>query len=237
MPIYLDYQATTPLDPRVRDAMDSYWTETFGNPHSEGHTFGWEAREAVEFARSQVANLIGSDDNEIIFVSGATESCNLALRGIAVASNKRRQIITLATEHPAVLDTVQWLGCHGFDVEILPVLNDGLLDLSVLENVLSDKTLVDGGVVGSDLINHGLNTVLIGKSTNIILGGKEPALYLDDIKKNDQLTDEQLKNRIESHFVPYDELIEDNGTVKDRYEEYLKARANVIWKEIKARTE
>ena len=142
MPIYLDYQATTPLDPRVRDAMDSYWAETFGNPHSEGHTFGWEAREAVEFARSQVANLIGSDDNEIIFVSGATESCNLALRGIAAASNKRRQIITLATEHPAVLETVQWLGCHGFDVESLPVLNNGLLDLSVLENVLCDKTLL-----------------------------------------------------------------------------------------------
>ena len=122
--------------------MDSYWTETFGNPHSEGHTFGWEAREAVEFARSQVANLIGSDDNEIIFVSGATESCNLALRGIAAASNKRRQIITLATEHPAILETVQWLGYHGFDVEILPVLKDGLLDLSVLENALSDKTLL-----------------------------------------------------------------------------------------------
>ncbi len=102
-------------------------------------------------------------------------------------------------------------------------------------HVFPRKVLVDGGIVGSDLINHGLNTVLIGKSTNIILGGKEPALYLDDIKKNDQLTDEQLKNRIESHFVPYDELIEDNGTVKDRYEEYLKARANVIWKEIKAR--
>ena len=142
MPIYLDYQATTPLDPRVRDAMVSYWTEAFGNPHSEGHSFGWEAREAVEFARSQVASLIGSDDNETIFVSGATESCNLALRGIAAASNKRRQIITLATEHPAVLETVQWLGCHGFDVEILPVLNDGLLDLSVLENALSDETLL-----------------------------------------------------------------------------------------------
>ena len=92
--------------------------------------------------------------------------------------------------------------------------------------------------IKKELINHGLNTVLIEKPTNIILGGKEPALYLDDLKKkNDRLTDEQLKKCIESHFVPYDELVEDNGTVKDRYEEYLRARANVIWKEIKARTE
>ena len=92
--------------------------------------------------------------------------------------------------------------------------------------------------IKKELINHGLNTVLIRKPANIILGGKEPRLYLEDLKKNnDQLTDEQLKNRIESHFVPYDELVEDNGTVKDRYEQYLKARAKVIWKEIKARTE
>ena len=92
--------------------------------------------------------------------------------------------------------------------------------------------------IKKELINHGLNTVLIEKPTNIILGGKEPALYLDDLKKkNARLTDEQLKKCIESHFVPYDELVEDNGTVKDRYEEYLRARANVIWKEIKARTE
>ena len=153
LPIYLDYQATTPLDPRVRDAMEPYWAENFGNPHSEGHRFGWEAREAVEFARSQVAVLIGADDNEVIFVSGATESCNLALRGIA--TNKRRQIITLATEHPAVLETVQWLGCRGFNVEVLPVMEDGLIDLSMLENALSDQTLL----VSVMLVNNEIGVI------------------------------------------------------------------------------
>ena len=130
-----------------------YWAENFGNPHSEGHRFGWEAREAVEFARSQVAVLIGADDNEVIFVSGATESCNLALRGIA--TNKRRQIITLATEHPAVLETVQWLGCRGFNVEVLPVMEDGLIDLSMLENALSDQTLL----VSVMLVNNEIGVI------------------------------------------------------------------------------
>ena len=141
-PIYLDYQATTPLDLRVGEAMAPFWTQTFGNPHSEGHRFGWEAKQAVEAARGQVANLIGADDDEIVFVSGATESCNLALRGVTATAEERRQVITLATEHPAVLETVQWLGCHGFDVEILPVKGDGLLDLSRLKEALSDQTLL-----------------------------------------------------------------------------------------------
>ena len=142
LPIYLDYQATTPLDPRVRDTMAPYWTDTFGNPHSEGHRFGWEAREAVEIARGQVAELIGADDDEIVFVSGATESCNLALRGTAATASERRQVVTVATEHPAVLETIQWLGRHGFGVKVLPVMDNGLLELSILENVLSDQTLL-----------------------------------------------------------------------------------------------
>ena len=135
--------------------MEPHWAESFGNPHSEGHRFGWEAREAVEFARSQVAVLIGADDNEVIFVSGATESCNLALRGIATASDNRRQIITLATEHPAVLETVQWLGCRGFNVEVLPVMEDGLIDLSMLENALSDQTLL----VSVMLVNNEIGVI------------------------------------------------------------------------------
>ena len=141
-PIYLDYQASTPLDPRVRDDMEPYWMEKYGNPHSETHCFGWEANEAVEFARGQVADLIGSDDNEIVFVSGATESCNLALRGIASASKKRNHIVTLATEHPAVLETVQWLGIQGFDIDVVPVKRDGIVDLPMLGNYLSERTLV-----------------------------------------------------------------------------------------------
>ena len=143
-PIYLDYQATTPTDPSVVEAMQPYWTQDFGNPHSEGHPFGWSARQAVERARSQVADFIGADDDEIIFVSGATESCNLALRGIAAsaASIGRRQIITVATEHAAVLETALWLGRHGFDIEVLPVEPDGILDLRQLEAVLGGHTLL-----------------------------------------------------------------------------------------------
>lgn len=142
-PIYLDYQATTPVDPHVLSAMQPYWQEAFGNPHSEGHSFGWEAREAVETSRSQVANFIGADDEEIVFVSGATESCNLAIRGVTTDAKERRsQIITLATEHAAVLDTIRWLGNNGFEVRILPVRSDGLLDLLELESALSERTLL-----------------------------------------------------------------------------------------------
>lgn len=142
LPVYMDYQATTPLDPRVLQAMTPYWSERFGNPHSEGHRFGWEARRAVQRARAQVADLIGADDDEVIFVSGATESCNLAIRGVAEASDGRRQIITVATEHSAVLRTVEALGVKGFEIEVLPVMGNGLLDVSCLESVLSERTLL-----------------------------------------------------------------------------------------------
>ena len=121
--------------------MAPYWRESFGNPHSRGHRFGWDARQAVETARSQVADLLAADDDEIIFVSGATESCNLALRGVT-ATAKRRHIITLATEHPAVLETVRWLGGRGFDIDVLPVTPTGLLDLAVLESALDSRTLL-----------------------------------------------------------------------------------------------
>ncbi len=149
--IYLDYQATTPLDPQVFAAMQPHWMESFGNPHSEGHAFGWEAREAVAVARSCVADFIGADDGEIVFVSGATESCNLALRGAASGScGGRREIITLATEHAAVFDTAHSLRELGFDVTFLPVRPDGLLDLGVLESALSERTLL----VSAMLVNN-----------------------------------------------------------------------------------
>ena len=140
LPIYMDYQATTPVDPRVLDAMIPFWTDGFGNPHSEGHRYGWDARAAVEKARGQVADLIGADDDEIVFVSGATESCNIALRGIARAARGRGRILTLATEHPAVLDTVRHLGRDGFDIEILPVMEDGVADAAALKEALSAET-------------------------------------------------------------------------------------------------
>ena len=141
-PVYLDYQATTPLDPRVADAMAPYWSETFGNPHSTGHGFGWEAREAAEGARAQVANFIGAYEREIFFVSGATESCNLAIRGVAETAGERRHIVTASTEHPAVLETVKSMTSHGFTVDILPVAHNGLLDLDALHEAVSDRTLM-----------------------------------------------------------------------------------------------
>ena len=143
-PVYLDYQATTPIDPRVREAMMPFLGDLFGNPHSSDHRFGWEASRAIKHARASVAALINADDDEIVFTSGATESCNLALRGIAVQSRDRRRnrIVTLATEHPAVLETVLDLGRSGFDVIVLPVDADGLLDLDRLDKVLDEQTLI-----------------------------------------------------------------------------------------------
>ena len=156
-PIYLDYQATTPVDPRVLETMEPYWSTEFGNPHSEGHQFGWNARRAVERARSQVADLIGGDDDEIVFVSGATESCNLALRGLANSGprGQRQQVITLATEHPAVLETARRLGDQGLAVEVLPVEPDGLLDLDRLASALSDQTLL----VSCMLVNNEIGVI------------------------------------------------------------------------------
>ena len=143
-PVYLDYQATTPVDPSVREAMLPFLGEVFGNPHSSDHRFGWEAARAITGARASVAALINADDDEIVFTSGATESCNLALRGIANRSGNRRRnrIVTLATEHPAVLETVLDLGCSGFDAIVLPVDADGLLNLDHLDKVLDERTLI-----------------------------------------------------------------------------------------------
>ena len=140
---YLDYQATTPLDPGVRDAMLPYFQDYFGNPHSINHAYGWKASDAVRIARGQVAEFLGADDDEVVFTSGATESCNLALRGVARASNgRRKKFITVETEHPAVLETVLDLGCAGYEVTVLPVGSDGLLDLADLDRALDDRTIL-----------------------------------------------------------------------------------------------
>ncbi len=143
-PVYLDNQATTPLDPAVRTVMWPYLTRQFGNPHSSDHCFGWDASTAVRVARAQVANFINADDNEIIFTSGATESCNLALRGVCgrARSCRRDRIVTLSTEHPAVLETVLDLAHDGYESVVLPVQADGLLDLALLEKVLDERTLL-----------------------------------------------------------------------------------------------
>jgi cysteine desulfurase len=142
-PIYLDYQATTPCDPRVVEAMIPWFTEKFGNPHSRNHRYGWEAEEAVEQARAQVAALIGADAKEIIFTSGATESNNLAIKGVAHFVKERRDhIITVTTEHKCVLDTCRHLEQEGFSVTYLPVDANGLIDLAELEAAITDRTAI-----------------------------------------------------------------------------------------------
>lgn len=143
MPVYFDYQATTPLDPRVLDAMLPYLQESFGNPHSRSHPYGWDAEDAVEKARAQVAALIGADPKEIIFTSGATESNNIAVKGVAnFYKAKKKHVVTTQTEHKCVLDSCRWLEAHGFEVTYLPVQTNGLVDLDVLKNSLRDDTVL-----------------------------------------------------------------------------------------------
>ena len=143
LPIYLDYQATTPVDPRVLETMLPYFSEKFGNPHSRSHSYGWEAEEGVELARLQVANLIGASPKDIIFTSGATESNNIAIKGVAhFYKNQKNHIITVQTEHKCVLDACRHLEQEGFKVTYLPVREDGLLDLAVLEAAFTAQTLV-----------------------------------------------------------------------------------------------
>ncbi len=142
-PIYLDYQATTPLDPRVFEVMKPYFMEKFGNPHSRSHQYGWEAEDGVEIAREQVADLINADAKEIIFTSGATESNNMAIKGLAhFYGDKKKHIITVQTEHKCVLDACRHLEQEGFEVTYLPVQTNGLLDLEVLKKAIREDTLV-----------------------------------------------------------------------------------------------
>ena len=143
LPIYMDNHATTPVDPRVFEAMRPYLTKIFGNSASRNHSFGWEAEEATEKARKQVASLIGATSKEIVFTSGATESNNLALKGVAeMYAEKGNHIITAATEHKAILDTCKRLEKHGTRVTYLPVQQNGLVDLDQLRMAITDKTVL-----------------------------------------------------------------------------------------------
>ncbi|MBE3111366.1 MAG: IscS subfamily cysteine desulfurase [Acidobacteria bacterium] len=142
-PIYMDSHATTPVDPRVLDAMLPYFSEKFGNAASRNHAYGWQAEEAVELGRKQVAALIGASAKEIVFTSGATESDNLAVKGVAhMYCDKGDHIVTVQTEHKAIIDTCKRLEKEGFRVTYLPVGRDGLLDLDQLADSLTPKTIL-----------------------------------------------------------------------------------------------
>ncbi|KAG0249759.1 cysteine desulfurase [Actinomortierella ambigua] len=140
-PVYLDMQATSPLDPRVLDAMMPYMTELYGNPHSRTHSYGWETEKAVDGAREHIANLIGADSKEIIFTSGATESNNLSIKGVArFYKGKKNHIITTQTEHKCVLDSCRVLTDEGFEVTYLPVGTNGLINMKDLEAAIRPDT-------------------------------------------------------------------------------------------------
>ena len=138
--IYLDHHATTPVDTRVLEVMLPYFTEKFGNAASKHHRFGWEANDAVERARKQVAALIGAGSKDVIFTSGATEANNLAIKGAAMARRERDHLVTVTTEHTAVLDPMTRLAQDGWRVTVLPVNASGLLDLTALESVITERT-------------------------------------------------------------------------------------------------
>lgn len=156
LPIYLDYQATTPLDERALDVMMPYLTRKFGNPHSINHSFGWEAEAGVEKARREIAALIGAEEEEVIFTSGATESNNLAIKGMAYALYPEKDhIVTVATEHACVLESCRSLEQSGLKVTWLPVGPDGMLDLDLLADSITDKT----GLVSVMTVNNEIGVI------------------------------------------------------------------------------
>ncbi len=145
-PVYLDYQSTTPVDPRALDAMLPWFTEKFGNPHSTSHALGRESAEAVEEARGKIADLVNADPREIVFTSGATESNNLAIKGAArferAHRNQRDKIVTVVTEHKCVIESVKAMEPEGFETVFLPVDANGLVDLAALDAAVDDRTLL-----------------------------------------------------------------------------------------------
>jgi cysteine desulfurase len=164
LPVYMDYHATTPVDPVVLDAMIPYFTEKFGNSASRQHEFGWIAEDAVETARSSIAHSLGTTNKEIIFTSGATESNNLAIKGIAeIWKQKGNHIITAATEHKSVLDSCKKLEKSGYQVTYLPVDHEGLIDLNRLENSITPLTILVSIMIANNEIGTIQDIDEIGK--------------------------------------------------------------------------
>lgn len=142
-PVYLDYHATTPVDATVLESMLPWFTRDFGNPASRSHVYGWKASEAIEIARGQIADLLHADSKSIIFTSGSTEGLNMAIKGLAETSGQiGKHIITVATEHHAVLDTVDWLNRKGYEISMLPVDRNGILDTEQLRHAIRDDTIM-----------------------------------------------------------------------------------------------
>jgi cysteine desulfurase len=179
-PIYMDYQATTPVDPRVLEAMLPYFTETFGNAASRSHSFGWTAEQAVNNARSTIAELIGAKKpKEIVFTSGATESNNLAIKGVAHFYRKKgNHIITTVIEHKAVLDTCKRLEKDGFEITYLPVDKSGLIDPAAVENAIKDETIL----VSVMLANNEIGTVQPIKQIGAITRKRGVLLHTDAVQ-------------------------------------------------------
>ena len=176
LPIYLDHNATTPMDPRVLETMIPYFTENFGNAASRNHSFGWHAEEAVDYAREQIAQLIGADPKEIIFTSGATEGNNLGIKGVyEMYASKGNHIITCTTEHKAVLDTCKHLEKLGAEVTYLEVQPDGLIDLKALEAAMRPTTIL----VAIMYANNEIGVIQPVKEISAI-AKKHGALYFSD---------------------------------------------------------
>jgi cysteine desulfurase len=185
LPIYMDYSATTPVDPRVAEAMIPYLTEKFGNPASRSHSYGWVADEAVERARAQVAELVNADPKEIVWTSGATESNNLALKGAAhFYSGKGKHIVTMMTEHKAVLDTVRELERQGFSATYLDPKADGLLDLDVFKAALRPDTII----VSVMLVNNEIGVVQDIAAIGEICRDKGILLHVDAAQATGKVT-------------------------------------------------
>lgn len=175
-PIYMDVQATSPMDPRVLDAMLPYFTQFYGNPHSRTHKYGWESEEAVEKAREQVAKLIGADPKEIVFTSGATESNNMSIKGVArFYIGKKKHIITSQTEHKCVLDSCRALQEEGFDVTYLPVKSNGLIDLQLLEESIRPDT----GIISIMTVNNEIGVIQPIKEIGALCRSKKIFFHTD----------------------------------------------------------
>src|SRR5687768_11629913 len=176
LPIYLDHNATTPCDPRVVEAMLPYFTNDFGNAASRNHPFGWKAEEAVDYAREQVARLIGADPKEIIFTSGATEADNLAIKGVfEMYASKGNHIITCNIEHKAVLDTCKHLEKEGAEITYLKVKDDGLIDLKELEAAIRPTTIL----IAIMYANNEIGTVMPMKEISAIAKKKGVLVFTD----------------------------------------------------------